>query len=332
VDDSGNTVWYYVSSPICGGDFQQQPDGSFTIAVVDPTHAITGLNETLTVYRQIDVLGNTLNTWSALDVPGVQIAATDSHDIRIQPNGDALLYGLVEQTMDLTQEGGQPGTNVVGNIFERVTREGKVSFSWNTFDHLDVANIDPACAKVASSPVDFTHGNAIDVLDDGNYLLGFRDLSQLVKIDATTGEVIWKLGGADSTFTFMNDPLGGFSCQHGGRELPNGDILMLDDGNGHSPKQSRAVEYKLDTNARTATLVWSSEDSPAMFTQILGYAQRLTNGNTLITYGMTGNVQEVDENGNVLWTLTDPVNGEVDFGIYRAYRMDSISPLALTGG
>jgi hypothetical protein len=338
VDKSGAPVWYYETSPICGGDFQQQPDGSFTIAVVDPEHSITGLNEPITVYRQIDVLGNTLKTWTAQNLPNaptpVVITGTDSHDIRIQPNGDALLFGLVEKTMDLTQYGGQSNANVVGNVFERVTPDGTVSFSWNTFDHLDVANIDPAAATVSGPVVDFTHANAIDVTADGNYLLGFRDLSQLIKIDSKTGDIIWKLGGADGQFTFVNDSLGGFSCQHGGRELPNGDILMLDDGDGHQPKQSRAVEYKLDTTATpmTATLVWSSEDSPAMYTTILGYAQRIANGNTLITYGQTGRVQEVDATGKLLWDLTDPVIDQVDFGIYRAYRMDTIAPMALTGG
>lgn len=345
VDSTGAAVWYYESSPICGGDFQQQPDGSFTDAVVDSTHTITGLNEPITVYRQIDVLGNTLKTWTALDVPTasppIVIAGTDSHDIRIQPNGDALLYGLVEQTMDLTPYGGEQGTNVVGNVLERVTADGTVTFSWNAFNSFTPADFDPAAGTLSSSPVDFTHANAIDVFPDGNYLLSMRNLSVVLKLDSTTGKIIWTLGGAGisspssggptGNFTFVNDPLGGFSCQHGARVLPNGDILMLDDGNGHDPKQSRAVEYALDTTKMTATLVWSSEDTPPLFTTILGYAQRLTNGNTLITYGQALQVQEVDPTGkNILWDLTDPqVN---DFGVYRAYRLDPLAPMALTGG
>src|SRR6185312_15053874 len=101
------------------------------------------------------------------------------------------------------------------------------------------------------------------------------------------------------------DPLGGFSCQHGARELPNGDIILFDDGDGHGPPQSRAVEYSLDTEAMVATLVWSAEDDPPLFSYILGYAERLPNGHTLITYGTTLQVREVDDSGAAIWDLTD---------------------------
>jgi hypothetical protein len=76
------------------------------------------------------------------------------------------------------------------------------------------------------------------------------------------------------------------------------------------------------TNANTATLVWEAEATPELFSFALGYAQRLDNGNTLITYGTTKHVQEVAADGGLVWDLSDP--STADFGIYRAFRIDSL--------
>jgi len=329
-DSTGTPVWYLDTEPGLVGDFQKQPDHTYTVAVDDLAHAIQGLQDSVATYHQYDVLGNLLHTWTA-PAPSV---ATDCHDLRIQPNGDALLFGMVTQTVDMRPyaDGGQPDATVVGNILYRLAPDGGVRFSWNTFDHLSLHAIDPTVPRTGAL-VDAIHANSIDVTADGNYLISLRDMSQVVKINAADGGVMWKLGGAndDGTpagdFTFVDDPLNGPSCQHAARELPNGDIILFDDGNGHTPPNSRAAEYALafdpSTGApTTATLVWSAGGAPSpLASYALGYAQRLDNGDTLITYGTNSRVQEVDADGNLVWELTDPMHG---FGIYRTVRIDSL--------
>jgi hypothetical protein len=181
--------------------------------------------------------------------------------------------------------------------------------------------------------VDVTHANSITVMQDGNYLVSFRNLSSVWKIDANSFQVLWKLGGAGISspssggptgdFTFASDPLGGFSCQHAAVELANGDIMVFDDGVGHSPQVSRGVEYKLDTSAWTATMVWDSSPSTALYTYVLGSSQRFSgNGDTLVAYGTAGVVEEWDPTGmTVVWTLTDTSG---DYGIYRASQLSSL--------
>jgi hypothetical protein len=186
--------------------------------------------------------------------------------------------------------------------------------------------------ELTTSQVDASHANAIDVTSDGSYLLSLRNTSQIVKIDPTTGHILWHLGGAGISspssgrtkgdFTFINDPWGGFSCQHGARELPNGHIILFDDGDGHSPPQSRAAEYALDTTAMTATLVWQSTPDPQVFTSILGFAQRLSSGETFVTYGTLSNAELWDSSGGTVeWTLSDTTQ---PFGLYRAFRIGSL--------
>ncbi len=316
VDEAGVPVWY-LSLP--GGlfvDFQRQPDGTFTAAEPDIAHPLPGVVGTGAVfYHQFDVLGNLLHTWTTPDVLG-----TDGHEMRILANGDALLFGLVQRTMDTTAMGGPADATILANTLHRMTPEGTSTFSWDAFDHLTLDTLDPLL-RPPREVVDFTHGNSIDLMADGSYLISLRHTSQAIKIDAATGAVLWKLGGLDSSFQFVNDPLNGFSFQHGARELPNGNILLFDDGNAHAPSQSRAVEYKLDTTAHTATLVRADEDTPPVYGFAMGYAQRLPNGHTVVCYGTTARVQEFDEHGVVVWTLSDP---NPTFGLYRAYRLDSL--------
>ena len=46
--------------------------------------------------------------------------------------------------------------------------------------------------------------NSIDKDDDGNYLVSSRHFHQLYKVDGTSGDLIWKMGGKDGEFTMNN--------------------------------------------------------------------------------------------------------------------------------
>ena len=163
------------------------------------------------------------------------------------------------------------------------------------------------------------HGNAIDA--DGNLLVSFRNSDEITKINSRTGEIIWRLGGKKSQFTFVNDPLNGFSHQHGIRRLQNGNLILFDNGNLHSPPMSRAVEYKLDEQVKTAELVWEYRHAPALYGFALGFAQRLANGNTLISFGTSQRVIEVDRSGAKQWELA--ILGAQVYN-YRAFRIESL--------
>jgi hypothetical protein len=52
----------------------------------------------------------------------------------------------------------------------------------------------------------------------------------------------------------------------------------------------------------------------------MGFAQRLENGNTLVTYGAWPELREVNPAGQVLWNLRSAYGD----GIYRAIRIPSL--------
>ena len=129
------------------------------------------------------------------------------------------------------------------------------------------------------------------------------------QIDYNTGDVLWQLGGVQSTMTVVNDPLGGFYGQHYPHILANGDLLLFDNGTKHQPLESRAAEYKLDTTKKTATLVWEYRRNPPIYTTFAGSANRLSNGDTLVVYATSGVIDEVDPSGALVWEGRIVANG-----------------------
>jgi hypothetical protein len=304
IDAKGNPVWYKAFADGVT-DFQKQPDGNYTAwGSTDSTpssfHEFTSLGEEVAVYRASNML------------------KTDPHELRMIGRDYALL-GIEFRTMDLSAYGGSPSAEVEGFVVE-YRRAGQAPFLWNTFDHFMVTDGAPDVSYSAPT-VDPWHGNAIDIDHDGNLLVSFRDMDEITKIDVRTGGILWRLGGKNNEFTFLNDELHGFSHQHGVRRLPNGDIILFDNGNLHDPPTSRAVEYRLDLANKTAELVWEYRPDPPLYGFALGFAQRLASGNTLVCFGTARRIIEIDPGGRKRWEirLDDPLRYP-----YRAIDIGSL--------
>jgi hypothetical protein len=171
---------------------------------------------------------------------------------------------------------------------------------------------------------DLDHPNSIDFDLDGQVIVSYRDLSSIVKVNRRTHEFAWILGGTHNQFTFLNDPLGGFDSQHCARILPDGHLLIFDNGWTHSPQASRAVEYALDTAAKTATMVWQYSANPPIFNDFTGSAQRLANGHTAVAFTQKGIVDEVGADGTLLGrAILETAPGQVALP-YRVTRIKSL--------
>jgi hypothetical protein len=219
---------------------------------------------------------------------------------------------------------------------------------------------------VASGNPDYAHINSIALAPDGDIIASFRHLSAVLKIATSAhgafaaGDVVWKLGGRDSDFSFPDDPLGGPCAQHTASMLQNDNVLVFDDGSDpflagklcidqsdpmgppveRSPLQSRVAEYALDftTVPATAKLVWDYTP-PGRYSLFMGSSARLANGDTLI--GWAAAVQalasEVDAGGDLLWELRlAPVSpAPAPYFSYRASLMnvpDAFSPSVAVAG
>lgn len=110
-------------------------------------------------------------------------------------------------------------------------------------------------------------------LRDDNVLASLRSVSAVIIIERATGAILWRLEPEV------------LAQQHNATELASGNILVSDNGafrGGESVTYMRAIEVDRATKA----VVWEYRDRSQMvnfFTPFMGSAQRLANGNTLLT-------------------------------------------------
>lgn len=251
----------------------------------------------------------------------VQLGDTDIHDFIILPNGNYVLMAYVSEERDATEYGGTVDQRLTDGLLQEITPDRDVLFEWNSWDHMVWGE-----NSGGTSHNDYAHLNSVSLDHDGNWLVSSRHMSQVLKIDRSTGEVMWRLGGAANDFTFLNDPFSGLCGQHTASRLENGNILVFDNGQPCVPsvpergELTRISEYSLDMDAMTAELVWTYQ-RPDGITRTEGSAQRLSNGNTFIGWGAAGGkiASEVDPDGNVVYEMSAvSIGGPVKS--YRARR------------
>ena len=243
------------------------------------------------------------------------------HDGRRLRNGNVVLLCGRELPADIAKRvrGGRPGTEVDGkamwaDVVVEATTDGKVVWEWRSWEHLDPEK--DVIIEVQGTREEWTHANSVFEEPDGNLLVSFRNISTVIRIERSTGKILWKLGAP---------PLGG---QHAPYRLANGNILMFDNGPhrlDHTFPYSRAIEV----NSASNEIVWKYQEAREFifFSPRISNAVRLPNGNTLINEGSFGRFFEVTREGDVVWEYVNPFFGPAtqtvklrQNNVFRVYR------------
>ena len=272
--------------------------------------------------REVDMLGQTVNAWFAAQRPiGPEPGAVPvdvrslHHQPHEMPNGNFLavcgharfVRGWPASVLD--PENVRADRWIVGDKVIEFTRDGKVEWSWDAFDHLDVHRIGydalDAYWDVRGFPGhgDWTHCNGVtyDTADD-SIILSLRLQDAVIKIDRSSGRIKWILGSHDGWKPefrpLLLKPAGNMRWPwhgHNPRVTPEGTVVMFDNGvyqarPGTPPEPmhrtfSRGVEYSIDEDSMTVCEVWSSAKSDgevAERTWAMGDAHRLTGSDTAL--------------------------------------------------
>jgi len=316
VDNRGVPIFYQRTHSI-KTDWKLQPNGMLTY--VD--NSIRKFYEMDSSYAIIDSF-STGNGYT-----------TDTHDLQILPDGHALLMAYDYKTvrMDTIVQGGDSSATVIGLIVQELDGDKNVVFQWRSWDHFLITDATEDI-NLTASLIDYVHGNAVELDDDGNLLVSCRHMDEITKINRQTGEIIWRLGGLKSRnnqFLFINDEIT-FSHQHDIRRLPNGNITMFDNGNLHTPRFSRSLEYQVDEINKTVSLVWDYNNEPQTYSRAMGNTQWLQNQSTVIGWGWSlGDalaLSEIEADGTVALELSLPDT----MLSYRAFKFSWRTNLFIT--
>ncbi len=271
-------------------DFKVQPNGYLSYAFGDFSGIVPGVNEQLKHY----VMDSTFAIIDSFQMKNGY--ETDFHEFYYLPNGHAMLMSYHKIPFDMSKvvEGGQPNATLVIDIIQEQDRDKNVVFEWRNLDYIPITNStdspDSSDVDLTQNQVHYATLNGFDLDFDGNILASFRELSEIMKIDRSSGKILWRMGGKSKEFTFINEhsehaPFY-YSRQHNVKKLTNGNISIFD--NADLYKDSRAAEYNVDETNKTATLV-SEFHYPSSIGKIAsalaGNAEKLSNGGWFISYG-----------------------------------------------
>ena len=263
LDENGYLVWW-TGAPNPQNDLKYDHfHGHFTFIDVSPSLGV-----------QFKTLSSDM---VLLDSVSSQLdEVEDNHEFVVAENGNQLFLSRSDTVMDLSQYmfndlQGVEFTSLRSINVQEIDPLGNVVFHWRASDHIHPDQfIDGFYYN--QFDFDFVHANSINEDWDGNLLVSFRHLDAVYKIHRTTGEVIWKLGGKQSDFSFPNDSVG-FSGQHAARRTVNGTIGMFDNSCIKPEPKSRAIEYALDTVNWTATKVFEHFPEDSLFSWATGSYQ-----------------------------------------------------------
>jgi uncharacterized protein (UPF0248 family) len=227
--------------------------------------------------------------------------------------------GMAEGNMQSGQYASRPvseADKMYSDYLAEVTPAGHTVWEWRTWEYLDP--VADGIAEVQAPRTLWAQGNSVEELPEGDILASYRPTSTVIRISRKTGKIVWKLGPPT------------VAGQHAPTLLENGNVLIFDNGPHRlddSVPYSRAIEVDPATNA----IVWKYQDKPAwnFFSPRMGCAQRLPNGNTLITESSFGRFFEVTKEGEIVWEYVNPFFGKPFFGgppgsesnqVFRAVR------------
>ena len=164
-------------------------------------------------------------------------------------------------------------------------RNGEVFFEWDSTDYPELYELSVEYNDFTNLSgiyaADYMHINSI-ALDpaDNNLIISCRNIDTIMKIDASTGDILWKLSGLGDDFGLTANQK--TSRQHYAHYTDQGSITVFDNGNTNA--QTRVVEYWLDENTHELKK-FSEYKIDGYFSYATGSTQRLDKDSDVFLVG-----------------------------------------------
>ena len=144
---------------------------------------------------------------------------------------------------------------------------------------------------------DWTHMNDIDRTDDGHFLLSIRNFDVVLEVNRSTKDIEHVTGQPRGTDKEVE-----------GREpiLDDQHNPMLIGGESHVVVADSEADRIVEVNRSSGEVVWRFDDGLLWPRD----ADRLPNGNTLVTNSLRYEVEEVTPAGEVVWRYEVALNGQ----------------------
>jgi hypothetical protein len=319
LDSQGNVVWFQAAPPgEEASDFRTQTYNGQPVLTWWQGTGLGGVSSgTDYIYNDHYQQIATVNAGNGL--------SADGHEFLITPQNTALILSYTTATANLSSIGGPTDQTVIDGVVQEIDiSTGQVLFQWNSADHVPYSQSEQPLPASSSEPWDWFHINAVHLDTDGNLLIDARDTWTTYKVDRSNGNIVWQLGGKDSSFTLqaatgqvLDNANEIFAWQHDPEAIGNDEYTFFDNESSGTPNlpYSRAITVKLNEWNHTATLVSSDNQPEGLSAASQGNAQTTAEGNLFVGWGILPYISEFDPQGNLIF------NAEFPAGVntYRAY-------------
>jgi len=213
-DSKGRLRWYHV---VDGTGFKVAHFTQDTTII-----SILGKNDEPTSYGseilEINLTGDTL---LHLKKGQGDFTSTIHHEILKKNKNEIVTLFIGQRIMDLTAIGGKIKDTVNGDGILIMDRNGKKIWQWSVFDVMD-----PFSDKqLLKDKTDWMHANSLNYDTDSNFIVSFYNNGQIWKVNAHTGQVMWKMGkGGDIALPAECN----FTQSHSVHRNPYGSLLFFD--------------------------------------------------------------------------------------------------------
>ncbi|HEY3658127.1 MAG TPA: aryl-sulfate sulfotransferase [Steroidobacteraceae bacterium] len=320
-DANGTPIWW-----------KSEPDGIAIDAKILGANQITWTiqtNQPVAQYVIRDFSGRVINTIGS---------DLNDHDLQSTPNGTLLAIRDVARVCppdcaDMSPWGGSSQMSILDQEIVELDKSSNVLWTWRTRDHVGLSE-SGAAGWFPGVGYDIIHMNAVEPDGTDAVLFSARHLNAIYRISKSTGAIDWKIGGTirPESLVVIGDirptaiGAGGqsLSGQHDVRKLADGTISVHDNGTNVNRPPS-IVRYKIDTAARTASVVEQLEDKSDTASICCGSARQLPGGHWLVQWGGLPYMAELDADGNSVLTI------KYNMGPQFSYRAVPILPGTVDG-
>ena len=335
MDMEGNVVHTWEVKNPGGSNFHARllPNGNLLLLRgVKREEAAVLIGGSSGILDEIDWNGNVVWSYRMADSDHIS-----HHTFDRMPNGNTLILGWERVSNDKVIAKGRdpktiptepimikglPVTDFWMDFVREVDKDGKTVWEWHVMDHigkgqdqLDINYILPAKTGVGYDSYDWSHFNTVEFVPgkDGNdkVLMNSRNFSEPLLVDKKTGKIEWRWGNPSShgqgpAPTWYNDQSQIIFGSHHATMIGENMMSIFDNGSERAePNRSRVVEVDMTTGK----IVWeyAANDGNSFFSYRQGAAQKLPNGNYLVTSTQHGHLFEVTRDKKVVWEFISPI-------------------------
>jgi hypothetical protein len=239
------------------------------------------------------------------------------HDLDVLPSGDIYVLSRKAHLIPRVNER-EP---VLEDFVSILAPDGEEKRRISLLEAFEGSDFEDLYRSQNRTHGDLFHTNSLEILDgrlanrvpafrSGRILTSMNNLSAIAVVDLDSERVVWARKG-------------GTRGQHDPKILDDGHLLLFD--NRGTPGRSTVIEFDLLAGRPVWQYRGSKEDP--FFSKHLGAAQRLPNGNTLITESDSGRAFEVTPENRTVWEFYNPHRaGENDRYIATIFELLRLPP------